>query len=1384
MQTFTKKVIFLCFIIGIYLNVHASHAVGGEVTYRWLSNKKYEITARMYRDCRGMPLSYPTCKVRNDSVSFSLSLTRVSIKDITIKCVDTATGPCYPSNSMSSSKGYELHTFLDTIDLGDPTYNSLFANGNCKIYFTLEQCCRNGALIILNPGSFYVDAMLDVCKANFKNNSPSYNIINTLNATCNQPFFQNYGARDFVDFDSVGYEMVTPQNGFNSKENYYNNYKPTIPMTPYCPPYYGKIDCSPMPTANPPRGFYFDALTGSVVFTPSSCDEVGVIAVKSTEYRKDSANNWVAVGYVVRDIQLVVKTDANNYIPEFIINKAYTFNIAKETCIDIKTYDTSSISGIGDVTSVKLIDKLPGMKFSLLDSSARLKTARLCWKPHDSDYLKINSTGDIKYIPMVIEVKDNYCPMPSVVQKGFVIKLHPRDSSGTLNITTFYDKNKNAKMDFEDSLISINLKLKNKASNYYVKTVNGNYQNNYKKGNITISTLPHPYIKQISNDTTIFMKMDSIHNASIGVSLKSGIYGKIYVDANNNCKYDIGEITPSGIIVQTDSGKYSGVSNNEGFYYIDAPQGTYTLTCNYPAGYMAVSCPNNGKISITINGYSAYLNNNFGVTKNPNYTDLATFISLGKLTNGGVGYVNFICRNNGNKMVKNVKLLVPGNSKIGLSDLPLTLVNKNNSRTFKIDSIMPNQEVIFKCGFNIDSSLFTTGETLCFKVSVESIKTLADSFKTNNVYTICGVINGTYDANSKVNNNPNSTPLTKTVDYTISFQNKGTDSARRVIVTDTIDKKYFDLSQFKLNWSDYPCEPIISDNIITFIFDNINLPYLSLSGDKSIAKFNFTLGLKAKDIIQDTYINNRAAIYLDSENPILTKYDSLHIISPISIYNLSQQSICKNKKASFTYDCRFNPENNNVFKLELSDINGSFSNPNVIEQVQSSNSTGNISFQLPQGIATGNYKLRLVSTNPQAVGFAPTGELNISAIDLPSNSFTSNIINNEICANDTLKLSFNNASYTYQVSRNNVVVSPYSNTLNYNFPYVNKNESFLVSIHDGATDCYDTIAIKPLVNNLPLVSIAIPNLKSKYCSGDSISINASGASTYTYSFNQNTLIANTSNSYNSKLTNTGAFMAIGTDTNGCVNSSDTINVNVLPLPNANLLLTPNPACSGDSIFVMLHTASKFDIYKNNTILYNQISDNKKYIANAMNGDKFMLKETSNSTGCSNTSAETELIIHNLPLKPVITNNNNDLSVTTNAKVIKWYRNNTLTNDTTKTILNAPSGKYYVEIIDSNGCVNVSDTFLMKNTGVDDIHNLSIKLYPNPTNGIVNIVFEENTTTNLTIYNTLGQIVYSKLIENKSNETIDISDLNSGIYYLQFSSDDKIVFYKKFSLSKL
>jgi hypothetical protein len=95
--------------------------------------------------------------------------------------------------------------------------------------------------------------------------------------------------------------------------------------------------------------------------------------------------------------------------------------------------------------------------------------------------------------------------------------------------------------------------------------------------------------------------------------------------------------------------------------------------------------------------------------------------------------------------------------------------------------------------------------------------------------------------------------------------------------------------------------------------------------------------------------------------------------------------------------------------------------------------------------------------------------------------------------------------------------------------------------------------------------------------------------------------------------------------------------------------------------------------------------------------------------------------------------------------------------------------FYAEYIDLNSYN--SPTFIKSNYSQEK----SINCFPNPSNGklFVNFPFNKNKIT-LNVFDTKGLILTSKnILNNNSNESIDLSSLDNGIYILQFVYEDKV-----------
>lgn len=111
---------------------------------------------------------------------------------------------------------------------------------------------------------------------------------------------------------------------------------------------------------------------------------------------------------------------------------------------------------------------------------------------------------------------------------------------------------------------------------------------------------------------------------------------------------------------------------------------------------------------------------------------------------------------------------------------------------------------------------------------------------------------------------------------------------------------------------------------------------------------------------------------------------------------------------------------------------------------------------------------------------------------------------------------------------------------------------------------------------------------------------------------------------------------------------------------------------------------------------------------------------------------------------------------------------------------AAAGVYYIGFhatnTDSLLSVRIDDINLTASSGVGvkELNKGSYSVFPNPTNGIFSIRNLGNSTSSkISIYNTIGKLVYQNEINNLQLENIDLRDQAEGQYILRIISDSGV-----------
>ena len=400
------------------------------------------------------------------------------------------------------------------------------------------------------------------------------------------------------------------------------------------------------------------------------------------------------------------------------------------------------------------------------------------------------------------------------------------------------------------------------------------------------------------------------------------VSGKIYEDKNNNGKQDINEPIMENQIVQVLPNSWIGNSNEFGEYYLRLDS---TVTNEW-------RCFNNSKYSvINPESYSLTPNSggfqsdtfNFGIYYKPNIYDLEAQIFVDPPIPGFMTEAFFNVNNIGTiaQTSVQVKAKVPdGINFFNVIPYPDDIVD---------DTLFWNNISI---GFNSAESFqyyyvtpvgTSLGKPIEFELWVNGIK--GDTAPNDNYATSLRPVVGSFDPNDKQVNQeslpPNYNADSVKLMYKIRFQNTGTDTARNIVVRDTLSKK-LNIKTLNVISSSHPYILVLRDeNILEFIFTKIMLPDSNVNESASHGYIIFEINPMA-NLNTSEVIENSANIFFDFNDPVLTNkaITEFKVPSTINIGKQEELSLYPNPTTgNFILDLR---DIKQAGTLNLMNING------------------------------------------------------------------------------------------------------------------------------------------------------------------------------------------------------------------------------------------------------------------------------------------------------------------------------------------------------------------------------------------------------------------------------------------------------------------------------
>ena len=348
-----------------------------------------------------------------------------------------------------------------------------------------------------------------------------------------------------------------------------------------------------------------------------------------------------------------------------------------------------------------------------------------------------------------------------------------------------------------------------------------------------------------------------------------GLTGRLFIDDDANCILGAENRIPN-TIVRIEPGPIYLVTDQTGGYDATLPYGSYTITEEHPV--FEQSCPAAFTLSSTatqqVNAacaggvpLDAMVSMTSGAAR-PGF-ELQYGIRASNLTPSSTGAVTLTME------------VDPVLGFLSANPAPTTVAGNVITWMAPVFSMtQPFQERTFQVRFQVPPDVGLLGTTLQTTASLNTTNTDADP--TNNTYVHGVVVTGSYDPNDKLattsTGNTSVWQLNEDewIDYTIRFQNTGTDTAFNVVITDTLQAN-LDPGSIIMGAASHNFTWELRDaGTLKCYFTNILLPDSNVNEPLSHGFVSFRIRPHLP-LLPGTTIVNTANIYFDFNPPIITE---------------------------------------------------------------------------------------------------------------------------------------------------------------------------------------------------------------------------------------------------------------------------------------------------------------------------------------------------------------------------------------------------------------------------------------------------------------------------------------------------------------------------------
>ena len=438
----------------------------------------------------------------------------------------------------------------------------------------------------------------------------------------------------------------------------------------------------------------------------------------------------------------------------------------------------------------------------------------------------------------------------------------------------------------------------------------------------------------------------------------SNISGKVFMDYDEDCVKTGVEPLRTNSLLQFDPGPYFASTGANGVYSLNVPNGTYDVTeitsdaqqhclpepiTVSASGLVVLDFADTSLVALDVQLTMA------SGPARPGF-ELAYAIDMANLTPGATGNNQVVM--SFDPILTFLGASVTPSSSTGSS---LTWNNVGNMNNFDARDLLVR--------FQVPSDVGLIGTV--FSATATVTPTMVDVLPANNTATSLVTVTGSYDPNDKLANTSHGNSSTvyridedEWVDYTIRFQNTGTDTAFLVVVTDTLPQ-HLDPATIRMGAGSHAFSWSLSgQGTLRWVFPNIMLPDSNVNEAASHGFVSFRIRPHLP-LLPGTAIENTANIFFDFNDPVITEPSVLTTEFSTGLGNTNgspSEFMLQPNPASESVEVR---SRKNIGSLRLLTADG-----RLVQQSRVGSCTAQLDLN---GLANGTYVVELMMTDGSVV---------------------------------------------------------------------------------------------------------------------------------------------------------------------------------------------------------------------------------------------------------------------------------------------------------------------------------------------------------------------------------------------------------------------------------